>query len=266
MKHSRQLFAVALMSPTLLMWGCWPWGSKSVNVSATCIDNNGVTSADFGPSRVGNTSVGILNTHHFGPGDVIELIPPSGGGTLGTGSRVDTLKYSDGDFLSDDPPADASQVIATDWNISADANVPSTVTVQVKTDLQNNTQLKITGGSRHAFAHPLDLLSADSDLTTRILGHPDRTYIVVTGIVNATSVSLQYAKQDSGSANVSVVKIGQFDVTISYSCSNVTQIAASGQTKAGVAFFYTTVGAVNGKVDTVSTADLSKYSLSNAFE
>ena len=32
-----------------------------------------------------------------------------------------------------------------------------------------------------------------------------------------------------------------------------------------VAFFYTTVGAVNGKVDTVTTADLTQYSIPNAF-
>jgi hypothetical protein len=237
---------------------------KNVNITAKCVDNNGVTSADFGPSRIGNTSIGILNTHHFGPGAVIELIPPTSNG-LGTGSQIETLNYNAvTDFVPDDPPADTSQVISTDWEISASATLPQTVTAQIQSSLKDNTELKVTSGSRHGFAHPLQLLAADADLTSRILQHPDRTYIVVTGIVNATSVELQYGKQNSGSGEANVIKVGDFKASVSYNCSNVAQITSSGTTKAGVAFFYTTVAAVNGRVDTTATADLTKYSLTNA--
>jgi hypothetical protein len=259
-KLHRRSLGLALLAPTLCLCGC----PQKVNITATCVDNNNVTSADFGPSRIGNTSIGILNTHHFGPGNVIELIPPIGGSGLGTGSLIETLNYSPADFVVDDPPADTSQVIATDWEISASANLPQTVQANIQSSLKSNTELKITGGSRHGFAQPLLLIEADNNLKSQILQHTDRTYIVVTGIVNATGVSLQYGKQNSGSGGVSVVKFGNFAASISYNCSNVTTIAPSGQTKAGVAFFYTTVAAVNGKVDTVSTADLTKYSLSNA--
>ena len=257
----RRSLNLLLLTPVVLLWGC----PKNVNVTAKCVDNNGITSADFGPSRIGNTSIGILNTHHFGPGSVIELIPPTGSG-LGTGSQIDTLNFNPStDFVPDDPPADTSQVISTDWEISASASLPQTVTAQIQSSLKDNTELKVTGGSRHGFAHPLQLLNADANLTKIILQHPDRTYVIVTGIVNATSVSLQYGKQNSASGDVNVIKVGEFKASVSYNCSNVATITSSGTTKAGVAFFYTTVAAVNGTVSTVTTADLTKYSLPNAF-
>ena len=265
MNLSRRFLNLMLFAPLLFTLGC-PFGSKKVDITAKCVDANGVTSADFGPSRIGNTSIGILNTHHFGPGDVIELIPPGAGGGLGTGSRIETVNYTTTDFVPDDPPADTSQVISTDWEVSASATLPSTVTAQIQTSLKNNTELKVTGGSRHGFAHPLQLIATDSNLTNQVLQHPDRTYIVVTGIVNATSVELQYGKQNSVSGEANVIKVGDFKASVSYNCSNVAQINSSGTTKAGVAFFYTTVAAVNGKVDTVATADLTKYSLANALE
>lgn len=265
MRNSARFFNLLSLAPALFLIGC-PFGSKKVDITAKCVDNNGVTSADFGPSRIGNTSIGVLNTHHFAPGDVIELIPPAGGAGLGSGSKIDTLNFDNSDFVPDDAPADTSQVVSTDWEISASANLPQTVTAQIQSSLKNNTELKIISGSRHGFAHPLQLIGADTNLATRILQHADRSYVVVTGIVNATSVSLQYGKQDSGSGEVNVLKFGDFKASVSYNCSNVAQIASSGTTKAGVAFFYTTVGVVNGKVDTVATADLTKYSLSQAFE
>lgn len=258
-----RLLKIALISPALFILGC----PKNVNITAKCVDTNGITSADFGPSRIGNTSIGILNTHHFVPGTVIELIPPPAGNSgLGTGSQIETVNYSASDFVPDDPPADTSQVISTDWEVSASATLPQTVTAQIQSSLKDNTELKVTSGSRHGFAHPLQLIAADTSLTDHILQHTDRTYIVVTGIVNATSVELQYGKQNSAGGDVNVIKVGDFKASVSYNCSNVMQITSSGATKAGVAFFYTTVGAVNGKTDTVATADLTKYSLSNAIE
>lgn len=267
MSLSRRFVNLVLLSPALFILGC-PFGAKNVNITAKCVDTNGVTSADFGPSRIGNTSIGILNTHHFGPGVVIELIPPPAGSTsLGTGSQIETVNYNPAiDFVPDDPPADTSQVISTDWEISASATLPQTVTAQIQSSLKDNTELKVISGSRHGFAHPLQLITADTNLTSHILQHTDRTYIVITGIVNATSVELQYGKQNSVGGEANVIKVGDFKASVSYNCSNVAQIVSSGATKAGVAFFYTTVAAVNGKVDTVATADLTKYSLGNAFE
>lgn len=259
MKLSRGSLGL-VVATVLFLVGC----PKKINVTAKCVDNNGVTSADFGPSRVGTTSIGILNTHHFSPGDVIELIPPAQGTTVGTGSRVETLSYTNSDFVGDDPPSDTSQIIGTDWEITASANVPQTVQAQIQSALKSNTALKITGGARHALSKPLQIVAADTDLTKRILAHPDRLYIVVTGIVNATDVSLQYGLQNSVSGSANVVKVGNFAASVSYNCTNVAEIKSSGETKAGVAFFYTTLGAVNGHVDTVTTADLTKYSIPNA--
>jgi hypothetical protein len=261
-----RIFLVWLCMSTALFRAC---GCNCKQVTAKCTDKADITSVDFGPSRVGTTSIGILNTHHFQVGDVIELIPPQAGQQLGTGSRVDTLTYNDAqDFLPDDPPATASQVVATDFELNVDAELKA-FTAQIKTALQNDTKLTLTEGSRHALAHPLEILGSASNrsVSQRILEHPDRQYIVVTGIVNGKDVKLEYQSDKSGSVKVNVLKIPgtKFSAEVTYSCSNVTNLnSVAGQPKAGLAFFYTTVGAVNAKVDTIATADLTKYSLVNA--
>jgi hypothetical protein len=201
------------------------------------------------------------------PGMVIELIPPTTGQTLGTGSQVDSLHYAASDFLTDDPPTTTSQVVATDFELTVDADLKA-FTAGIKAALKQNTKLTLTSGSRHSLAHPLDLVgaTANASISSRILQHPDRLYVLVTGVVNATDLSLQYQTSDSSSANVNILKIPgtKFSVNVTYDCSNVTELKSAGTAAAGVAFFYTTLGVTNGKVDTVPTADLSKYSLVNA--
>lgn len=262
--RQRRIFCVLLSGVLMLTTGC-----PNKQVTAKCVQNASVTSVDFGPSRVGTTSIGILNTHHFQPGDVIELIPPAAGQTLGSGSRIDTMRYdATRDFLVDDPPATTSQVVATDFELSVDAELKA-FTAQIQAALKQNTKLTLTAGSRHAFAHPIEILTgtANQSVTTRILAHPERLYIVVSGVVNGASVSLEYVDDKSGKVDVNVLKIPgtKFKIAVSYNCSNVASLTSvPGQPNPAVAFFYTTVAAVNGKVDTVATADLTKYSLANA--
>jgi hypothetical protein len=261
MNGRQLLLASSIASASVFLCGCPP----TYNATATCTNKADITSVDFGPTRVGTTSIGLLNTHHFGPGDLIELVPPQAGQTLGSGSRVDTLSFPSSAFVPDDPPTTTSQVISTDFELSVDAELKA-FTAQIQTALTQNTQLVLTGGSRHALQHPLDILNASQSDTSRILQHPDRLYILVNGIVNGTDVSLQYANSKTGSANVSILKIPgtKFNVSVTYKCSNVTELKATGSSPAGLAFFYMTLQAVSGKVDTVATADLTKYSLSNA--
>jgi hypothetical protein len=243
-------------------------GCDCKQITAKCVDKSDTTSVDFGPSRIGTTSIGILNTHHFNVGDVIELIPPTAGATYGTGSRYDTLKYADTDFVADDPPSTVSQVISTEFDVDVDASLKA-FTAQIKDALKNNTKLTLTAGSRHALAHPLDILanSSNDNVDKQIIKHPDRIYVLITGVVNAQELKLEYATSNSASGSVNILKIPgtKFSAEVTYNCSNVADLnSVAGEKKAGLAFFYTTVAAPNGKIDTVTTADLSKYALSNA--
>jgi hypothetical protein len=264
MRGMRRVPASIVCIAAVLLTGC----HDTYNAVATCTNKADITSVDFGPSRVGTTSIGILNTHHFLPGDVIELIPPQTGQTLGTGSRIDTLKYAAAtDFLPDDPPTTTSQVIATDFELTVDAELKA-FTATIQSALKQNTQLTLTAGSRHALAHPLDIISNTSNqsIQTQIIQHPERLYVVVTGVVNGTDLGLQYSTNNNANASVNVLKLPgtKFSVNISYVCSNVTSLKSAGQSPSGLAFFYTTVAFSNGKVDTVTTADLTKYTLPNA--
>lgn len=234
-------------------------------VTATCTSPQNITSVDFGPSRVGNTSIGILNTHHFAPGNVIELIPPVAGAQLGSGSMIDTLTYNAStDFELDDPPTTVSQVIGTDFELTLDAKLRQYEDA-IKAALKSNTQLVVTDGSRHALMHPLDVISAPANrsLVSHILQHPERAYIVVTGVVNAKEISLQYGSSNNAS-NTLTIPGTNVTINVTYNCSNVADLKSAGDSKSGLAFYYTTVGAVNNKVDTVPTADLTKYQLANA--
>jgi hypothetical protein len=260
-----QILGLALFAVLAGKCGC-----NCKQVTAICMDKSSTTSVDFGPSRAGTTSIGILNTHHFPVGAVLELIPPSASESYGTGSVVDTLRYADAEFVPDDPPSNVSQVIATDFEVDVDAQLKA-FTAVIKAALKNDTKLALTEGTRHALAHPVDLVlnSENNNIDARILAHPDRTYVLVTGIVNAKELKLEYSKDQSGSVNVNIMKVPgtKFSAEVTYKCSNIADLSSvAGEKKAGLAFFYSTFGVVNGKVDTITTADLSKYSLSNALQ
>jgi hypothetical protein len=227
-------------------------------------------SADFGPTQFGSTTIGILNTHRFVPGYLVELIPPPAGSsanTLGTGSVVGVLKTSLGDLHTDNPPSDTDNVVSAEFDISGDAKVKA-FEAQIKTALSKSTEIKVGSGQRKSFANPLALFDMvdNSSFKQRIIDHPDRLYVLVTGAVFASSISLQYKDETDVNAKVNVVKIaGQFSVDITYKCSELESInSVAGSGNAAVAFFYSTLKANAGKVDTTTTADLTKYSLPNA--
>lgn len=255
-----------ILPATLFISGC-PGKNIVHPVTVTCAPRSDVTSADFGQSRTGNTSLGILNTHQFQPGYVIELIPSQDGNSVGSASHPKTLTTTAADFIPDNPPTTISQVIGSDFTVSGDAEVQAFST-QIQAELKSNTQLKLTGGSRHELKDTMGLLNSNKDVSDYILAHPGRTYMIITGIANGTDLSLQYSTDKSGQANVNVLKIPgtKFTFSVAYNCSNVAELQASGQTPTGLAFFYTTVGVVNGKIDTVQTADLTKYSFINTME
>jgi hypothetical protein len=231
-------------------------------VTAKCVDN-GIYSADFGPSRIGNVTMGIINTHRFKPGQVVELFPPVAPATRGTGGSIGTVG-AESDLQSDNKPSDSSAVIASDFEIDGDATVQQ-FSAQIKTELQNNTKLEIKNGVRKAFASPLTLVGANASVKNQILAHPERLYLLVVGAVYADSIQLAYEKANSASASVNVIKVGKFNMHVSYSCSNITGInGVAGQPQPAVAFFYITLKASNGAVDTAPQVDLTQYDLSPA--
>jgi hypothetical protein len=254
---------IAIFIVLFLLSGC------KENAVVTCKLGSQL-SADFGPTQFGSTTIGILNTHRFVPGYFIELFPPQVGSSApGTGSVVGVLKTLETDIHSDNPPSDTENVVTSEFDVSGDAKVKA-VEVQIKTALSKSTQIKIGSGQRKSFSEPLALLdrAENSSFKQRILDHPDRLYVLVTGAVYASSISLQYKDETDVNAKVNVVKItGEFSVDISYKCSELESMkAVTGSASPAVAFFYSTLHNSSGKVDTTITADLTKYALPNAIQ
>jgi hypothetical protein len=255
-----QVLIVITALGCLLLTGC----PEDTTVKATCVPGKEF-SADFGPSRVDNLSIGLINTHHFKPGHIVELIEPVVDGQKGTGSVVSTVANTGLDQA--DPPATLSAVVTSDFKLDGDANVINQFSAQIQAELASSTKLSVTEGQRQSITKPLETLSRDGEVTKMILAHPDRIYVYVTGAVYAKGLDLTYQKSQQGGSSVNVIKLGTFNVHTSYDCSNLTSLhQVDGSPKPAVAFFYTTLKAQNGQVTTVSTVDLSKYNLVNALK
>jgi hypothetical protein len=261
MRHP--LFRSAMLFALLSVVACH---DRIIKVTCGPSDNDTI-SADFGSPNIAGISIGLLNTHQFSPGTLLQLSPAPAGQTFGSGAAPYVLDVKDSDFAPAQPEATISKVVSADFSVEAGADVTAAATaasIDLKTEINSNTTLTATNAQRKTLRDPLGLLSLDSRAMTILKQGTDSKFVVVSAVSIGDSVSLGYKGSTSVSGNADV-KVGKFNLTINYDCSDVASInqaaSGAGAQKASLLFFYVPVklgadGAV--QVDTAAP-DLTKY-------
>lgn len=245
---------------------------KERTIKVTCGPTDAeAVSADFGSPNVAGISIGLLNSHQFSPGMILELVPPAPGEKAGHGSIPYVVQVSDADFAPVQPEATISKVVSANFEVQADVDVKKAAeiaNIDLKNTITNDTKLTVSNAQRKTLRDPIGLLNADSKAVARI-GHTDNRYVLVSAVSYGDSVALSYQAHAASSTDVNVIKFADFKLNITWDCSDVANINSNAQKagsgKAAVLFFYVPVTVRDGKVDTDNRSlDLTQYHLANA--
>jgi hypothetical protein len=248
----------ALVVLTVAISVCLLGCPKNRSVTAKCTSNSlDRVSADFGPTSIGNTSVGLLNTHQLAPGYLLELDPKthSGGVPL-------VVSYTDVDFAPPENAVSIVKLIAMNFELTTTADLPKVVQAELTTKLAADSALDLKNGRRFTLRDPIRLVEMDQNAKARIINHPDRIYLFVSAVVRASSLELKYTKSDDVTGHANIIKIGNFSVNVHYDCKDTTSLSGD---KAPVGWFYVRLKATGEKIDTDNTpVNLAEYDLSHA--
>jgi len=245
---------------------------KERTIKVTCGPTDAeAVSADFGSPNVAGISIGLLNSHQFAPGMILELVPPATGEKFGHGSVPYVVQVSDADFAPVQPEATINKVVSANFEVDADVDVKKAAeiaNIDLKNKITNDTTLTVTNAQRKTLRNPIGLLNADPNAVARI-NHPDNRYVFISAVSYGDSVSLTYKANASSTSDVNVIKFADFKLDITWACSDVASIndaaQKAGSGKAAILFFYVPVTFRDGKVDTDSRSlDLTQYHLGNA--
>ena len=249
---------------------------KERTIKVTCGPTDAeAVSADFGSPNVAGISIGLLNSHQFSPGMLLELFPPAGQDQFGHGDVPYVVKVDDAnDFAPLQPEATISKVVSANFNVQMDADVQQAaaqMSIDIKSMIKNDTKLTATNAQRKTLRDPIGLLNGDSKAVDRIKGHPDNRYVIISAVSLGDAVNLSYQASTSVSSDVNVIKFGKFKLDINWDCSDIAQInsnaSAAPAHRTAILFFYVPVTYKDGKIDTdARPLDLTKYHLANAFE
>ena len=245
---------------------------KQRTIKVTCGPTDAeAVSADFGSPNVAGISIGLLNSHQFSPGMILELVPPASGEKFGRGSVPYVVQVSDADYAPVQPEATISKVVSANFEVDADVDVKKAVEVaniDLKNKITNNTSLTVTNAQRKTLRDPIGLLNGDSKAVVRI-SHLDNRYVFISAVSYGDNVGLSYKANAASTTDVNVIKFADFKLNITWDCADVANINSNAQKagsgKAAVLFFYVPVTMRDGKVDTDSRSlDLTQYHLANA--
>jgi hypothetical protein len=120
--------------------------------------------------------------------------------------------------------ADVTQNVEQSVKIDISANVPATVQVDVKSAISNSMKIEIKGAvSRSEIPGYIDLLNSDAGLKSSILAaidEPQTKVFLVYAVVLAKEVHFSLENAVNGSASANVLKVGDFEVSVDYKCSD----------------------------------------------
>src|SRR5262249_38210662 len=120
-KTLREIIAVLTC---FILLACQLGCKQTRTIKVTCGPTDAeAVSADFGSPNVAGISIGLLNSHQFSPGMILELVPAGAGESFGHGSIPYTVQVSNNDFAPVQPEATISKVVSANFDVEVDADV-----------------------------------------------------------------------------------------------------------------------------------------------
>jgi hypothetical protein len=239
------LFLSILFSLILVQTGC----KSTANVACTDVEKF-------------QSNVGVLNMPHFGLGDVILL------DTIHKTGQYILHCQIQSNNISTTPPID-SIVILTSTGFSIDLKGKVTkanadIQAEVKSSISNNTTFFLSNSIRKNALNPtseINIGTAFEPIKSALINNNNVVCMFISGIVYANKFEFRVKKSAQAEANANIIKVGDFNVNVSYNCQGSLELDAK---NGGIFFkgtFYKLNSAQNSLVLFTSNIDLSKYKL-----
>lgn len=233
-----------------------------VLASGCCRTKTGAARVNCGSLSMYQGEVGTLNTPQLKLGHVITLSPhtkrafPVGlfrpaTNQIDFGSTIEALAES----------------FKSQFTVDFDATIPQSIQVRASNVIAKTSVLVITNLSRHDILNPLEFLNQNSNAVNQIQANsaPSNHLIFVTTMIPATYLKLASTNSLHASASVDVIKVGNYNLHLSYSCNDELLRVARDQ-GSGAFFKYIPIQASSNRITFALdfSERLSDYDFSSA--
>jgi hypothetical protein len=232
-----------LIATALSALGVASCGGEDRIVTATCETRAGNSIAlEFKGSRSEGTVIGLLNTQHFIPGTILELIPSESSRESGSGKLVYVLPTRESDFRSPQPENWDWSLVNVNFDVEMDGDVKQAVTglnMNFQMLVSENTRIQPTEAWRKVLKDPLRVINRDGRAITLIRRGEDKgRFVVVSAVSYGSGVTLNYA---ASTIAANTVEVSDFYLHVKYECGPVDAVNARArriETDVPIFYFY----------------------------
>jgi hypothetical protein len=225
--------------------------------------------AEFNGSRSEGSVIGLLDTQHFIPGTILELIPSESSRESGSGRPVYVLPTSETDFRSPQPENWYLNLVNVNFHAEMDGDVKQAVTglnMNLQRLISENTTIQPMEAQREVLKEPLRVINRDGGAVTLIRRGEDKgRFVVVNAVSYGSGVKLSYA---ASTIAANTVEVSDFYLHVKYECGPVDALNARArrvETDVPIFYFYLPVkyNEVIGAVDLdVKPINLATFNIS----
>jgi hypothetical protein len=172
------------------------------------------------------SNLGILNEPKFTNGMLLRL-----NNTSKLVERIYTLSLTTSQLSIATPIVDTTSVMSkSDFSMTFSTDIPTTEQSSIQSYINSNTQFVLGNSSRQDVRDPLGALNGDPQAKTPAKQVPSsEVMLFVSGEVTGDSISIGVQGQSGVKGDVKIVKIGNFQVNVTYDCEgSVNQTAKKG--------------------------------------
>jgi hypothetical protein len=198
--------------------------------------------AEFKGSRSEGSVIGLLDTQHFKPGTILELIPTESARESGSGRLVYVLPTPESDFRSPQPENWSWNLANVNFDVEMDDDVKQAVTglnMNLEKLISENTEIQPTEAWRKVLKDPLRVINRDGGAIALIRrGEDKRRFVVVNAVSYGSGVTLGYA---ASTIAANAVEVSDFYLHVKYECGPVEAVNARArrvETDVPIFYFY----------------------------
>ncbi len=181
--------------------------------------------------------------------------------------KLGTLSYNSSNDLATNSFSDVTNSIVKAFNngfsLTLDANVQS-ISNSIAAAVASVSEITMSNYMSVGFSNPQEIFNSSNNFATltNFLSQAGTSHslIIVSRVIAADYIQIQATNGTNGKIQVSVPKVGNFDVTINYNCSDIYQLSGK---NAGI-IYISPIKLNDGQVvvDTDSSVDLTGYNFS----
>ncbi len=191
--------------------------------SATGCITKGTASAKCGGVENFESRLGVINLPQLALGQVFSVNRSNK-----TGGPVGRVRFSQDQVTVHDTTGSLGVAFDSKLSIDFSANIPATVRATLASAITKSTELSVKDMQRRSLFRVIELLNADQAMIQAVENHiqhnPADEIHVVHAVMAVSSLAFSLAGSSSTQAGVSTVAYGDYELKVTYECSQVLQM------------------------------------------